>query len=310
MRERLWEPPQPTAPKPPGAFIDLMESGTNKMSRSTAVICGLARDSATMLPSTISRIEQLGSLFSEYRVVIFENDSVDDTLRVLGMWQRRNPLVTILTETFGDPVNLPTRCPNRGDRMAHYRNHYRQFIADVYRDFDYAIVVDTDLPGGWDVSGVANTLGHEGWDFVGTYGTILKRYLARERRYHYDAWAFRRYGNFAPLATKYVNRLSWRPGDPLVRVSSCFGGLGVYRMRALLNCRYSGGDCEHVALHREMCEQGMDRLFLNPNQTACYGMRPSRVRRLYENVRRALGSEVAGSALPRMQADALGQLTG
>ena len=50
-----------------------------------------------------------------------------------------------------------------------------------------------------------------------------------------------------------------------------------------VECRYGGGDCEHVALHREMAEKGMARLFLNPGQIADYGEKRSRARRIVEN---------------------------
>ena len=67
--------------------------------------------------------------------------------------------------------------------------------------------------------------------------------------------------------------MSWQRGDPMVEVASCFGGLGIYRTKAMLTCRYDGSDCEHVTFHRAMRGAGMDRLYLNPSQITFYGMK-------------------------------------
>jgi hypothetical protein len=74
--------------------------------------------------------------------------------------------------------------------------------------------------------------------------------------------------------------MAWKRGDPLVAVYSCFGGLGVYRMEAVLGARYSGEDCEHVTFHRSMREQGFGRMFLNPHQITLHGCRPTTVNRV------------------------------
>ena len=55
------------------------------MRQSRTVICGLARNIATHLPGTMARIERLGSMFADYRVLVYENDSTDAT-REYGAW--------------------------------------------------------------------------------------------------------------------------------------------------------------------------------------------------------------------------------
>ena len=51
--------------------------GRQKMAESTVVICGIARDVAKNIMATIARVERLGKMFLDYRVVIYENDSTD-----------------------------------------------------------------------------------------------------------------------------------------------------------------------------------------------------------------------------------------
>lgn len=247
------------------------------MAASRVVICGLARNASEFLNLTIRRIEELGDRFKDYRVVIYENDSIDNTRRMLIDWSQKNSKVEILSEQLDDPINPMMRCPSRGERMARYRNIYRQYLADHLQDFDYAIVVDTDLPGGWSLPGIANTFGHSRWDFMASNGIIRKQCLLHQKEFQYDAWAFRESDSYLPLSTKYVNHLTWNRGEPLVAVSSAFGGLGIYRMPAMIECEYRGGDCEHVALHRQMRERGMGHLYLNPSQMVYYGKKYSRV---------------------------------
>jgi len=252
-------------------YQTLVRSGRSIMREKSAVICGVARDVGDVLPRTIARIEQLGEMFADYRVVLYENDSGDGTGEALAAWEKENPRVTILSEQRGDPVNLPIRSLERAARMAYYRNRYRGFIESTCPDFDHVIVVDTDLKAGWSYDGVANTFGHSDWDFVGSYGIIQRAFWKQTLLLHYDAWAFREEGSYAGIPTKAVNHMRWRRGDPMFRVYSCFGGLGVYQMQAMLRCKYDGSDCERVTFHRNMLDVGLDRLYLNPSQITFYG---------------------------------------
>jgi hypothetical protein len=249
-----------------------------------AVICGLARDLAHVLPSTITRIERLGAMFADYRVVVYENDSVDATGAILSDWRQRNSRITILSERRRAPVNPVASCLQRAARMAYYRNRCREFLQANTPDFDVAIVVDMDLDGGWSYDGVANTFGHAGWDFVGSYGIIERSYLVQTLLVQYDAWAFRAQGSYARIPTKTVNHMRFSRGDAMLPVYSCFGGLGVYRMPAMLTSRYDGSDCEHVCFHRRMREAGLDRLYLNPSQITFYGHKPNNLVRAYRRL--------------------------
>lgn len=249
-----------------------VERGYRVMQGRRAVICGLARDVSRTLPVMIEHVEVLGERFADYRVLIYENDSRDATPEILSEWAEANPRVHLLSERLGAPVNDNRRCLDRAARMAYYRNICQDALAENYAAYDTAVVADMDLPLGFSVDGVAHTFSHDAWDFVGSYGVIYKR-LGNEPNcsLHYDAWAFRRQGSYDALDTATVNAMQWRRGEELAPVYSCFGGMGVYRMQALLSARYQGIDCEHVPLHRQMRESGYGRQFLNPSQITLYG---------------------------------------
>jgi len=274
--EQLFQP----APEHENCFNERVANGYRVMRERKVVICGVARDAGAVLPRTIARIEHIGRLFADYQVVVYENDSRDDTLKQLQEWSYRNWRVVVLAETLHDPPNLPIRCPQRGDRMARYRNHYRDYVEAHCDGFDDVIIADTDLLGGWSYDGIAHTYGHTGWDAMGSFGVIYRRIGWDPNRIHqYDAWAFRLDDDYRALSTKDVNHMCWQRGESLVPVTSCFGGLGIYRRRAFLSGRYAGGDCEHIGLHRSMRSNGYSRMFLNPSQIALYGRKRRRMDR-------------------------------
>jgi len=219
----------------------------------------------------------LGKTFADYQILVYENDSIDETPQILSDWEASNHRVTIVSETLRAPASLPIRCSSRADRMAHYRARCQAQIRDRFGPADHVILVDTDLEGGWSPDGVASTFAEENWDFVGSNGVVFKRRGWQVNAIaQYDAWAYREDLDFTPLSTKYVNKLIYQRGEPFIPLPSCFGGLGIYRMDAYLAGEYGGGDIEHVSFHRSMREKGFDRTYLNPSQLVVYGRKHRR----------------------------------
>jgi hypothetical protein len=254
--------------------IDL---GRREMASSTCAVVGLARNLEGHLPATIERIERLGAAFADYRVFVYENDSSDLTPDMLKVWAAANERVHVRSEQLGDPTHPPLRCLTRAASMASYRTQCQQYVRDNWAGVDYVCVLDLDLTGGWLEDGVAHTFGSPGWDFVGSYGVIVqRRRLSPYVPLHYDTWAYRFDGSYDEVSGREGNRMSWRLGDPLQPVYSCFGGMGFYRTEAFLSSSYGGEDCEHVVLHRQMRQRGYDRQFLNPSQLTLYGRKAKR----------------------------------
>lgn len=250
------------------------ERGRARMARMRVAFAGLARDLGSILPLTIRRLERLGALFADYRAIIYENDSVDDTRAILHRWAVSNKRVHVTSEDRHDPRNPTTRCLRRIERMALYRQRCHEHILDRHGDFDATILIDLDIQGGFSLDGIADTFGRDDWDFVGSNGLIFRREGLRINALRqYDMWALRFDEAMTPLRTAQAHRHRYRAGDPLVPVTSCFGGLGIYTMKAFRTGRYGATDCEHVVFHRSLMEAGHGRLFLNPSQVVIYGRR-------------------------------------
>ena len=243
--------------------------GYETMKSSALIICGITKDDAETLPLTIGRIEKTGGYFRDYRVIIFENDSMDQTPAILRKWAKENRKVKIISESL---LNLPVFSRSRFDRLAYCRNRCVEYINDLTEvdGYEWVMVADMDLRGGWSYDGLASSFAETGWDAVAS-NSIGYHYL---RKTYYDTLALKPQ---TVLKKNWVFRLfgegwQFRRNDPLIPVQSAFGGLGLYRREVFFTRRYSGraGDreaCEHHALNAD----GKLRFFLNPSQITVVG---------------------------------------
>lgn len=264
-------PPQPELA---AAYHQACRRGYAAMGGMRVAITGLARNIGDVLPLTIARIERLASRFANYRVILYENDSTDATKPLLLHWASSNPRVMVTMEDCHDPANPTTRCLARAERMARYRERCQALVLEHCKDFDATIVLDLDVAGGWSEEGVANSFGQRDWDFIGSNGLIYRREGLRINALRqYDMWALRLDDDLTPIPTAQASRHVYHRGEPLVPVTSCFGGMGIYRMEAFRHGRYGAADCEHAIFHRRLIAGGFSRLFLNPSQILVYGRR-------------------------------------
>ena len=249
--------------------------GRQKMHESTVVICGIARDVAKNLIATIARIERLGKMFADYRVVIYENDSTDGTDKLFKEWESNNYKVKILTEKLDAVKHEQDDSLARMTDLANYRNKYLDEIFSRNIIPDYMIVADLDLPGGWSYEGICNSFGYDHWSFMGSNGLLYGLIEGSEdegmRRVYYDAHAFRRLGHPKPHTHEEINIITYNRGEPPFRVRSCFGGMGIYKSDVVTHePRYAGPECEHVVLHNDLIDAGIDNIYMNPNQIILY----------------------------------------
>jgi hypothetical protein len=243
-----------------------IELGVEAMADLSVVIGGCVRDAAPRLLENKIALLELAGLFGSARFVFFENDSTDATPAILREWQTADDRVTAITMQRHDPKNPTARCLKRADRMAGYRNIVQSEIREQHAQADYVLLVDPDVFA-WSWRGIAVSFARRNsWDFVGS-NSLMFRY---GKWVYFDSWAYRPYSSFYAQDSAAVNNLSFVRGDDFLPVSSCFGGIGIYRTPAFLSASYDGSDCEHVCLHRKMAHNGFGRLFLNPSQIVIY----------------------------------------
>ncbi len=198
------------------------------MAHANVLICGLARDCETNLIKNIARIDRLRSFFKRAEVFIYENDSIDNTLDYLESWMDRGG-VHIKSETLGNIRHEQNHSKERTVDMAYYRNHYLDYAQDN-RWWDYLIVFDFDVEGGFSYDGVCNSFGWDMWDVIGSNSLYYDNHNGQPRRLYYDSWAFRKFGK---ADYKNVNLSQYNRGEKPIKVYSCFGGLAIYNRNSL-----------------------------------------------------------------------------
>lgn len=264
----------------------------------TAVFAGCARNVAEYLPKTRRNMERIGAIFSAYRMVFFENDSNDSTLAQLRSWKSTAPYdVQILTE--------PLTLEHRIDRISFGRNRCLEEINRLgWQSADYLIMMDMDDVGSNDALHTDNIRicfeSASNWDaiFANQHHHYYDQFALRTQLYDHNPWApdgiIRRYGYpqnlrhwFSAECVPNGNHIDQHSG--LLPVLSAFGGLGIYRMEAIIGLRYEprhlkqengedDRDCEHVDLHRKMRARGYNRLFIHPRLINIHSSRLYRLR--------------------------------
>jgi hypothetical protein len=234
------------------------------------LICGVCRDIESSLPYSKKIVEEIGSLFSDYFVLLYENNSVDRTVHCLQEWAKENPRVIIETEVLGTEIlsqAVLNRTENgeffRPEAIARARNIVlKKALSTDYEEFPYVIWIDMDFVVSPSLEGLIEVFQtSREWDGVFAYG------IAPDDRY-WD-WYACRYPAF-PFGPELLG-MSWyrmeqeRVTDLVLTqdsdwlpVYSAFGGCGIYKKSSIRDCVYSGVVTEDVEnLMSHLLSQGL-----------------------------------------------------
>ena len=229
-------------------------------------------------------MELLGSLFEDYIIILYYDESHDNTLNIMKQYQEKNP-------KFLFYVNKGPLLPYRTFRLALGRNFCINSIGSNYSDYEYFIVMDCDNRCAKDIN-----------------INIMKLYLSQDTwdclsfmhpDGYYDCWALSIYPY---IANCYIYNVGLNSGvdkvvqlskkKKLIRCSSAFNGLAIYRTNKFINCKYNGSftlknipyellimnmkavrgfkkdkpieDCEHRAFHFEAIKKNGARIRISP----------------------------------------------
>ncbi len=261
------------------------------LANKSVIICSIVRDAERGLRRNISVICDLCRNFSDYKVVVFENDSKDRTKQLLTEWQESDPerVFAYMKDTdgkatippFEDSRVNPFFGHKRIDRMAALRNQYMDLLWSKGWNADYLVVVDLDVAK-LDLEGILSSFNDDmEWDAVTAFGYSLGPSL--KTRYH-DTYALIMYGDETAQNERKIADLQYQLGPLMknkqwVRVSSAFGGLAIYKMEAVKGLRYEVYEnkddrvevtCEHYSLYKQMQERGYDKFYINPEMILKY----------------------------------------
>ena len=106
------------------------------MLMNSCCICGAVKDCAQYLEKVLTNMEQIGSVFDDYVIILCYDNSVDDTLKILMDYVEKNSRFRLLINTI--PVD--SDCVR--SKIANARNHCLKHIREYYSDYQHFIMMD------------------------------------------------------------------------------------------------------------------------------------------------------------------------
>jgi len=259
------------------------------------IFAGVARDCESYLPAVLRNIENMSKIFSDSAYMFVENDSKDNTKKILSDWGRDKAGFYL--------INLDglKSIPVKTVRLEMARNAYLQTFKyyPELRDYDYVVIIDMDQSGEYviDLLEISKAL-----NFLAA-SPIAAAVFANQTGKYYDMWAYRsvpicpgdiwedvldyKLSNNCSDQVAFDEMFAKRvfviePQSDPIKVDSAFGGFGIYKMRYVLNNPnpylgyktklISQGDgkllyarwqtCEHVHFHTGIKSQGGEMYIL------------------------------------------------
>lgn len=259
----------PIAPEHNKDYVTRVEVGEFNAKKSSVIICGLVRNAEPIFPYLRARLEKIGSFFSSYEIILYENDSTDSTAGLLDEWKKNNTQITIMSEKLNKIRHQQDYSLQRRKDMALYRNKYLKYLQHCEK-YDYIIVVDTDIEGGYSYEGILHSLSYD-LDVIASNSVLFRMRDGKPERLYYDSWAFRAMNHPKKHKDQEINKMLLNRGESPFEVFSAFGGLAIYKSKVLTfgKYRYTNEDCDHVTLHKKLRKSGY-KIYVNPSLITLY----------------------------------------
>jgi hypothetical protein len=249
----------------------------------TIVFTGLCQDHGKDIVRVwMPRIQELARYFKDYRIIIVENDSHDDTRECLLREAEKNNKIIILCDEQ-KPENSQTcqldirSVEKRGDKettlatrvdvLGKFRQVYWNYIMKHYDDFDYMCVIDWDLDGKLSIPGFFHGLHYarhhtevvacnsfyqkkDGLFLIYDTYPLLNHHRCdylKENKTYEDMMA----------NVRLRNKIFYESAYPFP-IESAFGGMALYSLQRI---KHKGPDytnrrcpveCEHSTFHKDL----------------------------------------------------------
>jgi hypothetical protein len=269
------------------------KEGYENTKLSSVTVVGTAKNVGKYLPKTIKKLEMIADLFNEHQIIIYENDSRDNTLDFLKEWKNNSGnkyKIKIISET-----NI------RGKRT-HVLSYARNLLLKeaLKNNYEYLIVIDLDdVIDDLDEQGILSSFNYNNKiDWAGMGGN---------QNIYYDIWALRTKDDWLKFdwmecynETKDYNKCcisrhrEINKNDDIIEVDSCFGGVMIYKTKYLKNSFYYGGGggdddedkevCEHVNLNNLIRMKNNGRIFINPKMITTLNIKIDKVKHIFDEI--------------------------
>lgn len=210
------------------------------------IICMVCHDIGAHIPCIRVELEKIGSIFADYRIIVYECNSEDNTPSLLYFWRKENFRLNVITE-FISKESLERSCLNKMNGMP-FKWELQALVlnkalftalSNEYDDFSHVLWIDPNLsmPSLTDIYETFQVSNQ--WDAVFGYGI--------DAHGLFNDWdAFR--DDRVPFGPELLGDPWYKEKrffclqkeDPWCPVYSAFGGCAIYRRESLIGCRYEG----------------------------------------------------------------------
>lgn len=246
------------------------EKSRIEMKKYNVIFGGTIRNVEKYIKNGLSDIDLCGQKFNDYALILYENDSSDNTRSILQDLKKDNYYYI-----FEDNVKEKLRTK----RLENGRNKVLDKMREINQNeyYDYFIILDMDdvNSSGIFVDSIETCFEHENWDVL-TANQTGKYYdlwaLRKKHDMEYDCWEKVSQNRNNPFAksiyvdSKYKN---YPQTTELLEVDSAFGGAAIYKIQSIPeHCRYVGQHangnekCEHVEFNQCIKKNG-GTIFIN-----------------------------------------------
>jgi len=202
-------------------------------------ICGPVKNCAPYLPKVLENMEKIGGLFNEYKILIYYDNSSDNTLDILKKYQLKNPNLLLC-------INKNKSTPYRTHNIALARNTCLNYVKQHHTKYEFFIMMDCDDVNCKEINieNLKKYLHRNDWDGL-SFNTRPK---------YYDIWGLSifpycfSYNHFENnvenynIIQKFIDK-SLKEAlhkNELVSCISSFNGFSIYRTNKFLNTYYDG----------------------------------------------------------------------
>jgi hypothetical protein len=236
---------------------------------SKIAFCFIVKDGDSYLEKNLDILIELGNLyFKEFKIFYAENDSKDNTINILKNYKNK------YSNIYGEHLlldgkhstelcnNTEYNCKNRTRRLAYLRNIILN-MAKQWKECDYMIMLDLDFVD-FDKNEFYNMFNiiDDNKNINGIFGMSVTK---NNNDCLYDIGAIKPYKKLSYIKNENL----------IINVDSAFSGIGIYRMKLLIdnNIEYNikTNDIEHIEFNKNINNLYVYSLFRPIYEGTCMG---------------------------------------
>lgn len=202
-------------------------------------ICGPVKNCGPYILKVLKNMEKIGSIFDDYKILIYYDNSSDNTLELLIAYQKQHPNMIFY-------VNKNKMSPFRTHNLAIARNFCLEFVKQNREKYPFFIMMDCDDVNckELNINSLKKYLHRNDWDglsfntspkYYDIWGLSIYPFCFSYNHFENNVKNYNIIQNFIDIMLKKASR-----ENRLLECISSFNGFSIYRTNKFLNTYYDG----------------------------------------------------------------------